>query len=200
MDWTGNSKSIFTCNGASNHSDGERQTMDYYATEPKALSLLLDKEKFSEKIWECACGELHLSNVLEQSGYVVRNSDIVDRLHNGKIEQIDFLNYKGKWDGDIITNPPYKYAQQFVEKALEVIPYGHKVAMFLKLTFLESKSRRELFDKYPFETLYVSSSRLQCAKNGDFETYGKGVGTAVAYGWYIWVKGFTGNPQIKWFN
>lgn len=72
--------------------------------------------------------------------------------------------------------------------------------MFLKLTFLESKSRRELFDKTPFETLYVSSSRLQCAKNGDFETYKSGTGTAVAYGWYIWRKGFTGTPQIKWFN
>ena len=199
-DWTGNNKAVFTCNGASNHSDGEREVMDFYATEPKALSLLLDKEKFSERVWECACGELHLSNVLEQYGYSVRNSDIVDRLHKGTIEEIDFLNYQGEWDGDIITNPPYKYAKQFVEKALEIVTDGHKVAMFLKLTFLESKTRRELFDKYPFETLYVSSSRLQCAKNGDFETYHSGTGTAVAYGWYIWTKGFTGVPKIKWFN
>ena len=72
--------------------------------------------------------------------------------------------------------------------------------MLLKLTFLESKSRRNLFNKYPFKTLYVSSSRLQCAKNGDFNKYKNGTGTAVAYGWYIWVKGFKGNPQIKWFN
>lgn len=199
-DWTGNNKAVFTCNGASNHSDGEREVMDFYATEPKALSLLLDKEKFSEIVWECACGELHLSKVLEQRGYKVRSSDIIDRVHNGEIEVIDFLNYQGKWDGDIITNPPYKFSKQFVEKALEIIPDGRRVAMFLKLTFLESKSRRELFDKSPFETLYVSSSRLQCAKNGDFETYSAGTGTAVAYGWYIWRKGFTGTPQIKWFN
>ena len=175
-DWTGNNKAVFTCNGASNHSDGEREIMDYYATEPSALELLLDKESFSNNVWECACGELHLSKVLEDRGYTVRNSDIVDRLHNGKIETIDFLNFNGNWDGDIITNPPYKF------------------------TFLESKSRRELFDKTPFETLYVSSSRLQCAKNGDFETYKSGTGTAVAYGWYIWRKGFTGTPKIKWFN
>lgn len=93
-----------------------------------------------------------------------------------------------------------KSAKQFVEKAIETVTDGNKVAMFLKLTFLESKSRRELFEKYPFETLYVSSSRLQCAKNGDFDTYSKGTGTAVAYGWYVWRKGFVGTPQIKWFN
>ena len=199
-DWTGITKSIFTCNGASNHTDQERETMDYYATEPKAIQLLLEKERFNKNVWECACGELHLSHVLQKNGYVVRNSDIVDRLHDGSIEIIDFLNFNGKWDGDIITNPPYKYAKQFVEKALETIFVGNKVAMFLKLTFLESKARRELFDKYPFKTLYVSSSRLQCAKNGDFDTYHSGVGTAVAYGWYIWEKGFTDIPQVKWFN
>lgn len=199
-DLTGNAKSIFTCNGASNHSDGEREVMDYYATSPQALELLLEKEQFNKNVWECACGELHLSNVLKESGYNVRSSDIVDRLHNGTIEIVDFLNCDEKWDGDIITNPPYKYAQKFVEKALEVIPDGNKVAMFLKLTFLESKVRRELFDKSPFKTLYVSSSRVQCAKNGDFDKYKNGAGTAVAYGWYIWEKGFTGIPQIKWFN
>lgn len=199
-DYTGNNKSVFTCNGASNHSNGEREVMDYYATEPRALSLLLDCEQFNKRVWECACGELHLSKVLKQYGYDVRNSDIIDRLHNGSIEVIDFLNYEGEWKGDIITNPPYKYARQFVEKALKIVPVGYKVAMFLKLTFLESKTRRELFDKYPFKWLYVSSSRLQCAKNGDFEIYNKGTGTAVAYGWYIWEKGFNGTPKIKWFN
>ena len=48
-DWTGNAKSIFTCNGASNHSEEERQIDDYYATEPKAVELLLEREKFSNK-------------------------------------------------------------------------------------------------------------------------------------------------------
>ena len=70
--------------------------------------------------------------------------------------------------------------------------------MFLKLTFLEGKARKLLFEKYPPKVVYVSSARLQCAKNGDFEKYGKGVGTAVAYGWYIWQKGFTGEPVIRW--
>ena len=57
-DWTGNSKSIYTTMGASNHSDKERQSEDYYATEPKATQLLLEVEQFSPVIWECACGRV----------------------------------------------------------------------------------------------------------------------------------------------
>lgn len=49
-DWTGNAKSVFVCNGASNHTEEERQNEDYYATEPKATQLLLSKEKFSNVI------------------------------------------------------------------------------------------------------------------------------------------------------
>lgn len=195
-DWTGNVKSIFVCNGVNNHMDEERQADDYYATEPKAVKLLLERESFNANIWECACGGGHLSGILKEKGYKVFSSDIVDRGYPGT-EIIDFLKYTGPNGWDIITNPPYKYAKEFVEHALDISIDGTKIAMFLKLTFLESKSRKELFKKYPFRTLYVSSARLQCAKNGEFEKYKKN-GTAVAYGWYIWVKGFGGKPVIEW--
>lgn len=46
-DWTGNSKAIYTTLGASNHTNKEREVNDYYATEPKAIELLLEKETFS---------------------------------------------------------------------------------------------------------------------------------------------------------
>lgn len=178
-DWTGNSKSVFVCNGASNHTE-ERQVDDYYATEPKALELLLEREKFKDNVWECACGGGHLSEVLKLKGYMVVSSDIVDRGYRGT-RVIDFLEYSEMNSWDIITNPPYKYAKEFIEHALNISVEGTKIAMFLKLTFLESKSRKGLFEKYPFKTLYVSSARLQCAKNGEFEKYKKN-GTAVAYG------------------
>ena len=164
---------------------------------PKAVELLLEVERFNKHIWECACGEGHISKVLEAAGYDVRSTDIVDRGYG--TGGVDFLDGEHRWDGDIITNPPYKHAKEFVEKAIQSVKDGAKVAMFLKLTFLESKSRKELFAKYPFKTLYVSSSRLQCAKNGDFAKY-KSAGTAVAYGWYVWEKGFKGLPSVRWIN
>ena len=197
-DWTGNSKSTFVTLGASNHSTTEREDNDFYATEPKALELLLDIEEFDPYIWECACGKGHLSDALRKRGYIVKSTDLIDRGYGEG--NVDFLQCTDKHNGDIITNPPYKHAQQFVEHALELIPDGNRVAMFLKLTFLESQARREMFEKYPPEYIYVSSSRLRCARGGDFETYKQGVGTAIAYAWFIWRKGFTGEPRVRWFN
>lgn len=196
-DWTGNSKSTFVTLGASNHSTTEREDNDFYATDPKALELLLDVEEFDPYVWECACGKGHLSEVLKKRGYIVKSTDLINRGYGEY--GVDFLETNGLHNGDIITNPPYKYAQQFVEHALSIIPEGRRVAMFLKLTFLESKNRREMFEKYPPKYIYVSSSRLQCALGGDFEKY-KGNSTAVAYGWFIWEKGFMGEPRVRWFN
>lgn len=195
--------SIFTTMGASNHSLEEREVNDFYATDPKAVEKLLELERFAPLIWEPACGKGHISDVLKDWGYTVISSDIVDRGYPETI-QGDFLDDCTRKEpfhfGDIITNPPYKYAKEFVEKALEVVSEGGRVAMFLKLTFLESKKRRELFEKHPPRVIYVSSSRLQCAKNGEFEKHQNGVGKAIAYGWFIWEKGFKGEPIVRWFN
>ena len=197
-DWTGNSNSIYMTLGASNHTDKERETNDYYATEPRALELLLDLEDFNTLVWEPACGEGHLSKVLKNRAYIVRSTDLIDRGYGES--GVDFLKCNHPFNGDIITNPPYKYAQQFVEHALKVIPEGNRVAMFLKIQFLEGKARRELFNKYPPKVIYVASSRLLCAKNGEFEKMRQGGGSAVAYAWFIWQKGFEGETVVRWFN
>lgn len=194
-DWIGNKTSSLVCNGAHNYSTHEREKHDFYATNPKALELLLNFENFDKNIWECACGKGHLSEVLKSNGYNVLSTDLIDRGYGDKY--LDFLNYDGKWTGDIITNPPYKYAKEFVFKAMEIIPVGKKVAMFLKLSFLESFGRKELFDTFPPKYIYVSRGRLGCVINGEF---GKHSTSAVAYAWYIWEKGFKGEPTVRWFN
>ena len=193
MDWTGNKSSAFSCIGAVNYRKGDRQIDDYYATEPLATRLLLERETFSKAILEPACGGGHMSEVLKEHGYIVVSSDLVDRGYKGTVVK-DFFEITSCEGMDIITNPPYKYAAEFVEHSLDIQRTGGKVAMFLKLTFLEGKARKKLFEKYPFKTLYVSSGRLHCGKNGNFV----GVGNAVAYGWYVWEKGFTGKPCIEW--
>ncbi len=194
-DWTGNNKAIYTCLGASNHALEERQKEDYYATDPKAAELLLEVEPDLDNIWECACGEGHLAKVFDKAGKLKRATDLIDRGY-GNIE--DFLLNKELYNnGDIVTNPPYKYAKEFVEKALELIEEGRKVCMFLKLTFLEGKARKELFKKYPPKVVYVCSGRIPCAKNGDFDKYPS---SAVAYAWFVWEKGYKGDTVIKWIN
>ena len=194
----GRGENVFKMLGASNHTVMERQPLDYYATDPLAAELLLGEETFDKNVWECACGGKHLSGVLERHGYNVRSSDIMDRCGN---EVYDFLGLDNcSWTGDIITNPPYRLAVDFVYKALRVIPDGNKVAMFLRLQFLEGKSRKDLFARFPPKVIYVSSSRILCAKNGDFARMQAAGGSAVAYAWFVWVKGLRQPTIVKWIN
>ena len=191
---------IFRTLGASNHVEEERQQEDFYATEPKAAELLLQVEPDLKDIWECACGMGHLANVFAEHDKLFLATDIINRGYGGVY---DFLTTKGsipplhKYHGDIVTNPPYTLAQKFIQRALDTVEEGCMVCMFLKLTFLESKARQKFFLDNPPKTIYVSSSRIKCAKNGDFEKYPS---SAIAYAWYVWEKGFTGDPIIKWIN
>lgn len=197
-DWTGNKKSTYAAIGASNHSNQERQKDDFYATDPIAIDKLLMVEKPSKHIWECACGQGHLSERLKQHGYIVFSTDIRDRGYPETV-LFDFLKAECPYNGfecDILTNPPYKYAKEFVLKALQLLRPGGNAYMFLKLTFLEGKKRYDdLFSKYPPKTVYVFIQRINCAMNGQFEKYHS---SAVAYAWFVWQKGYTGTTEIKW--
>lgn len=192
---TNNAHSLFVTLGASNHSNIDREMNDYYATDPLAMELLLKLERFAHNVWECACGAGHLSKVLEEHGYNVTSTDLVYRGYG--TGGVDFLKSDVVFDGDIVTNPPYKYAKEFAQHAIESVTDGHKVAMFLRLQFLEGKSRRALFDKYPPKTVYVASGRISCVMGGDFKNYNGG---AQAYAWFILEKGYTGSTTVKWFN
>ena len=198
-DWTGNSKSIYTVLGASNHSEVEREKDDYYATDPKALEIFLnrideDGVRLHKNIWECACGEGHLSEVLKNRGYKVWSTDLIDRGYGSG--NTDFLkSIPDSWCGDILTNPPYKYAKEFVEKALEVTRIGAYTVMFLKIQFLEGQGRRKLFKKHPPKYVYVNSVRQTCYLNGNMS---KKLSSAACYCWFVWEKGFIGEPIIRW--
>ena len=188
-DWTGNSQAVH----AVNQRNQDAEANDYYATDPQAVEMLLEQEAFDHYILEPACGEGHISEVLKAHGYHVTSTDLVDRGY--ALMKQDFLAWSSPWNGDIITNPPYKYAREFVEKALELVPTGNKVAMFVKLTFLEGQARRELFRQNPPQSVYVSSARLECGKNGVFTGQ-----SAVAYCWVVWKKGYPGPTHLKWIN
>lgn len=187
------SANVYSTLGASNHATGERAQYDLYCTHPKAVEELLKLERFSHQIWEPCDGLGHISDTLAENGYDVRRSDIITR--NRDIEQLDFLLYNGKeWQGDIITNPPYSCATDMVRKALAVVADGCKVAMWLRILFLESKHRQELFREFPPKRIWVSSSRIPCSdREGNFR------GSAQGYAWYIWEKGYKGETIIDWF-
>lgn len=182
--------------GASNHSLEERSKLDYYGTDPKSTKALLEQEDFSDFVWEPCAGRHLIVDVLRSAGYDVMATDIAD--YGFGDEKLDFLAIEDKHDLalDIVTNPPYGLSTEFACKALEVVAPGHKVAMFLRLLFLEGTKRYEkLFKENPPKTVYVFTNRQVCDRNDDFSK-----GSAVAYAWFVWQKGWRGNPEIKWVS
>lgn len=203
-DWIGNSKSIYKTLGASNHSDKEREPNDFYATSPIAIDKLLTAMPLPKYIWECASGQGHLSKRLKSYGFEVYSSDLVNRGYG--ISGVDFLQTKelpellqNKTDVGIITNPPFKYSTDFILHALNILPqYGFAIFL-LRTSALEGKQRYErIYKKFPPKYVLQFSERLLCAKNADFVGMEKGGGSAVAYAWFVWQKGFRGDTIIKW--
>lgn len=196
-DWTGNSKTTFSVLGSSNHSERDRADHDYYATDPVAIDLLKQTGFFRgvKNIWEPACGGGHLSKRMLDLGYKVTSTDLY--YHGYGISDLDFLSIPEISGYDaIVTNPPYKYALEFCRKSVEL--GVSKVAMFLKLTFLEGVKRHKFFEKNPPRYIAVSVNRIQCALNGDPDEFRKS--SAACYAWFIWEKGYTGKPEILWIK
>jgi len=193
-DWSGNKKSVFTTLGASSHSTTDRIEHDYYATSPKAIAPIFSIHKFDDSIWEPACGGGHLSEAMKEYGKSIYSTDLIDRGYGDDF--FDFFASDLDWPGDIITNPPYKYAKEFAEHALGLLNDGKQLAMFLKLTFLEGKARKKFFDVHPPKYIYVFSYRVGVARNGDPEMFN--ASSAACYAWFIWEKGSTDEPIVRW--
>lgn len=193
------SAKVFRTLGASSHSAGERAEDDFYASDPIAIDCLLqvasDLLDKNVCVWECACGQGHLSKRLKGKGFKVFSSDKVNRGYG--VQRDFFASDVPDGRFNIVTNPPYSFAEEFARRALELAEVGATVAMLLRLLFLEGKTRARLFEEYPPIRVGVFSFRLTCAKNGDFSLSDRG---AQAYAWFVWQKGFRGESVIKWIK
>ena len=179
----------------SNPSRG-RAKNDYYATHPDSTKALLEKEEIIYPALEPACGAGHISKLLEHN--LTNSFDLVDRGYG--VGGVDFLkeNFTGNYN-TIITNPPFKYFQEFAEKALKIS--NKKVIMFGKLQALEGKKRATFMENSPLKTVYVFKSRQQPLRNGSEidELTGKKMNSStMAFAWFVWEKGYNGEPIIKW--
>lgn len=155
--------SIFSTIGASNHAKTQREKLDNYSTPTEIAEMIDDLVPLSRDVWECACGEGNISKALLKRGHCVFSSDIVYR--GFPCAEMDFLKTSSVVDMDIVTNPPYCVAFDFIKKSLEVITDDHYACFFLRLNFLEGKKRREFFNKFPPKYVFVSSSRISCGRS-----------------------------------
>jgi hypothetical protein len=173
---------------------GERDKNDFYPTPPDATQALLDREKFEGMIWEPACGNGALSNVLSKNGYDVFSSDLIDRGFG--FYPSDFLKEE-RVVCNIVTNPPFNLALEFVEHAKKIAK--KKIAFFLKTTFLEGARRQKMFidDRFPLKKVYQFSRRVRLDKNGIPMGCKSGM---IAFAWFVWDKDHCGSATIDWIN
>lgn len=200
-DWIGNKNSCRAALGISkNGYMFDRAIGDYYATDPEALRAFLNVVNFDwagHTVWECACGSGNLSKVLESvPGLNVFSSDLYNRGYGRSY--IDFLK-SGIPDGvDIIlTNPPYKYAVQFIEHALDILPMDGYCIMLLPVTYLAGKERYDkLFSKGWLQTVWVFSGRFYVWKNNVQTT----MKSMQQYAWFVFSKRWCLEPTINWIR
>ena len=165
----------------------ERVENDFYKTESGVMSKLLEVEKFSGKVWECACGDGTLVRELEEWGYDVYASDLIDRGFG--VGGVDFLECCDGFDGDIITNPPFKYANEFILKGLELC--DRKLAILGRVALLEGQWRYEnIWKMGMLKKVLVGVKRLR---------FLDGKPSPHAHAWFVWDKEWDGEPVVGWF-
>jgi hypothetical protein len=165
---------------------------DYFPTPAWATHALADNEQFEGDIWESACGNGAMSEVLEFYGNRVVSSDLYDRGYGDA--GVDFLTANRR-ASNIVTNPPYNSAEGFVRAGLEKA--DRKFALLLRLAFLEGANRqRTIFSKRPPSRVWIFSERITFYPANAVQ---KGSGTT-AYAWFVWDKDAPGRTELSWFE
>ena len=172
---------------------------DLYETPPEAVQALLACERPPMRLWEPACGPGSMVRVLRGAGYDVLATDLVDYSSADQdFSGVDFLirgiaeSYGGDRQG-IVTNPPFKNAQAFVERALDLVPY---VAMLLRLAFIESEARRPILDSAHLARVHVFRNRLPMMHRDGYEG-ARITSGAIPYAWFVWQRGHMGPAQLN---
>lgn len=178
---------VFSTLGTGNR---EREKDDFYETPHQAVRCLMEVEQFDGEIWECACGKNAIVNELKKDYNNIYFSDLIDRGVSADV--IDFLKSDRKTN-NIITNPPFKLALPFVKKALELV--DNKVAMLLRIQFLEGKERCQFFKDNPPNKVYVFSNRVNNIVDGT------PYNSAMCLAWFIWdKKEVCRDTIVKWLK
>jgi hypothetical protein len=185
----------YNLNGANKPTTKRRADLegpDFYPTPQWATFALIDNETFHGEIWECACGDGAMTNVLERTGNRVWNSDLYDRGY-GEVGH-DFLTSLRRAP-NIVTNPPFHSAEGFVAKCLDLA--DDKFALLLRLAFLEGAGRaRSVFLRSPPSRVWVFSERITFYPKGA-KILGSGT---TAYAWFVWDKAHRGQTDLRWFK
>jgi hypothetical protein len=176
---------------------------DAYMSPPAATKTLLRHVPLPRRLWEPACGDARgIVDPLRAHGHEVIGSDLVDYGRPDCFWRRDFLMERKMPDGceGIVSNPPYKLAEEFIAHALDLAPL---VIMLLPFRFYEAGTgrtkkaalRRYVLDEIPPAQLYVFRNRLPMMHRRNWT--GRKASSAMGFAWFIWDRSHTGPTTIE---
>lgn len=175
----------------------DKNSLDDFPTPPWATRALLEHvlgpdNVNGRSVLEPACGRGYMSMVLSEYFNTVHSADV----HDYGYGEVDDFNLT-KWPEDsfdwVITNPPFKSAENFVSKGLSVARHG--VAVLVRTVFIESIGRYErLFQNRPCDTFAQFVERVPIIK-GRVDPKAT---TATGYAWLIWTKSPVDSSRLVW--
>ena len=180
----------------------ERIENDYYATPEESTEAILKEIKFNETdvIFEPSTGGGHIVEVLKK--FYPNNKIITnDLIYRGYPldNQVDYLKEKICDCNITITNPPFKLAKEFIEKAIKTT--SKYVIMFAKIQLIEGLDRYKFFQEHPPKYVYVFANRQNPLRNGNpLDENGKKWCSTMCFAWFVWEVEFKGEPVIRWLK
>jgi hypothetical protein len=133
-----------------------------------------------------------MAKVLKEYFREVRASDVHDYGY-GIVRNFLTCPYQANgWDW-VITNPPFRLAEQFVLRSLNVARKG--IAILARTVFIESVGRYEaIFRHFPPTKFAQFTQRVPMVKG----RLDKKATTATGYAWLVWEKGNTSTQRLIW--
>jgi len=164
-----------------------------WATRGFMEHIVSDFGPFSEmSCLETACGAGHMSKVLKEYFGEVRSSDAHQYGYGAVRNYLDVPHEANAVDW-VITNPPFRLAEQFVQRSLIVARRG--VAVLVRTVFIESVGRyQNLFQKNPPNIFAQYTERVPMVRG----RLDRKASTATGYAWLIWTKRPSGAPRLMW--
>jgi hypothetical protein len=164
-----------------------------WATRALMTHVLQDFDAERRLAWDPAANRGHMVRPLREFFVVVYASDVHD--YGAGFEVRDFLlpDIRKRPVDWIITNPPFRLAQQFAQRALELADEG--VALLVRTQWLAGRDRYEsLFAWRPPAAVAQFVERVPIFR-GRLAPKGS---TATDYAWVVWTKPAPAETRLIW--
>lgn len=175
----------------------EREANDWYVEPEWCSRRLFEEEKFTGSVYDPACGQGTIVLSALRSGLVGLGSDLVHRGWDSTLTPQDFLNSEHKRE-NIVSNPPFGIAEQFVTKALELA--RNKVAMLLPANWVQGDKRSRWLQSTPLLRVYFITPRPSMPPGHVLAAGQKPGNGTTDYAWFVWLNGYDGKPEIRWLR